>query len=147
MMFHAFITDLPCLDNSEVIEKFPHLRQNICERLIQMLGEVKWGKVFRRVLWILGEYVKSVLDIWSTLQEIRKVLGEILILASEHRVLDEVNGGEEPDGDASQKNEKKLKERGGQGCLWIGCMPAYTSTTTAEPTLRCMLPPCFGVIL
>ena len=83
MTFRAFITDLPCLANSEVVEKFPHLRQTICERLIQTLGEVKSGKVFRGVLWILGEYVESVPDIQSTLQEIRKVLGEIPILASE----------------------------------------------------------------
>jgi coatomer subunit beta len=78
------------LANSEIVEKFP---QTICERLIQTLGEVKSGKVFRGVLWILGEYVESVLDIQSTLQEIRKVLGEIPILASEQRLLDEANGG------------------------------------------------------
>lgn len=100
----------------EVVEKFPHLRQTICERLIQTLGEVKSGKVFRGVLWILGEYVESVSDIQNTLQEIRKVLGEIPILVSVQWLLDEANGGEEPDGDASRKNDEKLKEGG--ACGW-----------------------------
>lgn len=66
----------------EVVEKFPHFRPTIYERLIQTLGEVKSNKAFRRVLWILCEYVGNVSDIQSTLQEIRKVLGEIPILAS-----------------------------------------------------------------
>jgi len=36
--------------NREVVEKFPHLRQTICDKLIQTLNEIKSGKVFRRVL-------------------------------------------------------------------------------------------------
>jgi coatomer subunit beta len=160
MTFHAFITDLPCLANSEVVEKFPHLRQTICERLIQTLGEVKSGKVFRGVLWILGEYVESVSDIQSTLQEIRKVLGEILILASEQRLLDEANGGKEPDGDASGKKDEKLKEGGGKPRVLAdgtyATESAYTSTTTArleavkaaaKPPLRSMFLLFFGVIV
>jgi coatomer subunit beta len=38
-------------------------------KLIRTLGEIKSGKVFRGVL---GEYVESVSDIPSTLQEIKK---------------------------------------------------------------------------
>lgn len=69
--------------DSEVVEKFPHLRQTICENFIQTLGDIKSGKVFRGVLCILGEYVEGLNDIQATLQEIRKVMGEIPILASE----------------------------------------------------------------
>jgi hypothetical protein len=43
--------------------QIPHLRQTICEKLIKILGEVKSGKVFRKVLWILGEYVESVMRV------------------------------------------------------------------------------------
>ncbi|TFK38623.1 coatomer protein [Crucibulum laeve] len=96
----------------EVVEKFPHLRASICEKLISTLSEIKSGKVFRGILWILGEYVESVPDIQSTMQEIRKVLGEIPILASEQRLLDEAGG----DGDAGEDKEKekeKAKETGG----------------------------------
>ena len=46
------------------------------------------------------------------LQEIRKVLGEIPMLASEQRLLDEANMGEEPDGGASEKKDDKPKDRG-----------------------------------
>jgi vesicle coat complex subunit len=148
---HAFTTDLQCLANSEIVEKFP---QTICERLIQTLGEVKSGKVFRGVLWILGEYIESVSDIQSTLQEIRKVLGEIPILASEQRLLDEANGGEEPDGDASGMKDEKPKEGGGKPRVLAdgtyATESAYTSTTTArleavkaaaKPPLRSTFPP------
>jgi coatomer subunit beta len=88
------------------------------ERLIQTRSEVESGKVFRGVLWIVGEYVKSVCDIQSMLREIRKVLGEILILASEQRLLDEINGGEEPNGDASGKKDEKPEEG---TCGWDIC--------------------------
>ncbi|KAH9942945.1 coatomer protein [Amylocystis lapponica] len=92
----------------EVVEKFPPLRQTICEKLIQTLGEIKSGKVYRGVLWILGEYAESVADIQATFLELRKVLGEIPILASEQRLLEEagVEDGEE------KKDEQQPKTDG-----------------------------------
>jgi coatomer subunit beta len=111
------------------------------------------------ILWIMGGYVKSVSDIRSTLQEIRKVLGEIPILASEQRLLDEANGGEEPGGDASGKKDEKPKEGGWKPrALADGTYAtesAYTSTTAArleavraaaKPSLRSIFPP-FLVLL
>ncbi|KAK0446623.1 coatomer protein [Armillaria borealis] len=88
----------------EVVEKFPNLRAAICERLIQTLPEIKSGKVFRGVLWILGEYVETVADIRETMQAVRKVLGEIPILASEQRLLDEA-GGEDVETEKGEKAE------------------------------------------
>lgn len=67
----------------EVVEKFPALRSGIVEKLLQTFGEIKSGKVFRGALWIVGEYGDSVEDIKETMQQIRKVLGEVPILASE----------------------------------------------------------------
>lgn len=67
----------------EVVEKFPELRSTITEKLISTFGEIKSGKVFRGALWIVGEYCTSAADIKRALFEIRKVLGEIPILASE----------------------------------------------------------------
>lgn len=120
---------------SEVVEKFPHLRQTICEKLIQTLGEIKSGKVFRGVLWILGEYVEGVADIQSTLQEVRKVLGEIPILASEQRLLDEAGGGADGEG-GDEKKEEKPKEGGGKPKVLAdgtyATESAYTSTTSAR---------------
>ena len=118
--------------SSEVVEKFPHLRQTICEKLTQTLSEIKSGKVFRGILWILGEYVEGLSDIQATLQEIRNVLGEIPILASEQRLLDEAGGAEE----AEDEKKDKPKEGGGKPRVLAdgtyATESAYTSTTTAR---------------
>jgi len=84
-------------------------------------------------LWILGEYVENVADIQSTMQEIRKVLGEIPILASEQRLLDEAAG----EGGAEETDKAKVDGAGGgrPKVLADGTYAtetAYTSTTTAR---------------
>ncbi|KAF6753335.1 coatomer beta subunit, partial [Ephemerocybe angulata] len=91
----------------EVVEKFPHLRSAITVKLINTLTEIKSGKVFRGVLWIIGEYTEKVEDIQAAMREVRKVLGEIPILASEQRLLDEANGL----GDEEGEDKEKEKER------------------------------------
>lgn len=135
----------------EVVEKFPHLRATISEKLISTLPEIKSGKVFRGVLWILGEYVETIPDIQSTMREIRKVLGEIPILASEQRLLDDAaqEGGEE--GEDKEKEKAKADGGGRPRVLADGTYAtesAYTSTSTArleavkaasKPPLRTLL--------
>ncbi|OAX82982.1 hypothetical protein ACJ72_02662 [Emergomyces africanus] len=74
----------------EVVEKFPHLRPSIIERLVSTLSEVRAGKVYRGVLWVIGEYSLEANDIREAWKRIRASLGEIPILASEQRLLDEV---------------------------------------------------------
>ncbi|KAK2626607.1 hypothetical protein QTJ16_003782 [Diplocarpon rosae] len=76
----------------EVVEKFPKLRPSIVERLVSTLSEVRAGKVYRGALWIVGEYSLEANDIRDAWKRIRASLGEIPILASEQRLLDEVNG-------------------------------------------------------
>jgi hypothetical protein len=49
---------------SEVVEKFPNLRQSITERLLQSISEIKSGKVFRGALWIVGEYCSQPTGNW-----------------------------------------------------------------------------------
>jgi coatomer subunit beta len=120
--------------NREVVEKFPHLRQTICDKLIQTLNEIKSGKVFRGVL---GEYVESFPDIQNALREIRKVLGEIPILASEQRLLDKANGGEEGAGeDAGGKKDDKPKEGGGRPRVPADGTYATESTYTSTSAPR-----------
>ncbi|KAF7970467.1 hypothetical protein HWV62_23875 [Athelia sp. TMB] len=134
----------------EVVEKFPHLRQTICEKLIETLPEIKSGKVFRGVLWILGEYVEGLPDIQAALREIRKVLGEVPILASEQRLLDEANGAaEEGEGDT-----EKPKEGGGAKPRVLAdgtyaTESAYTSTSAArlEAVKSAVKPPLRTLIL
>jgi coatomer subunit beta len=114
--------------SSEVVEKFPHLRATICEKLISTLPEIKSGKVFRGILWILGEYVESVSDIQSTMREVRKVLGEIPILASEQRLLDAAGGDEEE----AEKEPKPKTEGGRPRVLADGTYATETAYTSAS---------------
>ncbi|ORY34789.1 putative ER to Golgi transport-related protein [Naematelia encephala] len=72
----------------EVVEKFPDLRPAITEKLVSTFADIKSGKVFRGAMWIVGEYCTGAAEIKRAMFEIRKVLGEIPILASEQRLLD-----------------------------------------------------------
>ena len=74
----------------EVVEKFPKLRPTIVERLVTTLSEVRAGKVYRGALWIVGEYSMEANDIRDAWRKIRASLGEIPILSSEQRLLEEV---------------------------------------------------------
>ena len=75
----------------EVVEKFPKLRSSIVERLVSTLGEVRAGKVYRGSLWVVGEYSLQESDIRDAWKRIRASLGEIPILASEQRLLQEAS--------------------------------------------------------
>ncbi|EWC43996.1 coatomer subunit beta [Drechslerella stenobrocha 248] len=74
----------------EVVEKFPALRQNIVEKLLSTLGEVRAGKVYRGALWVVGEYCVEPKDIREAWKRIRASLGEIPILSSEQKLLETV---------------------------------------------------------
>lgn len=98
----------------EVVEKFPALRPAITQRLVDTLREVRAGKVYRGILWIIGEYSLDEKDIRDAWKGIRASLGEIPILASEQRLLDnldnednkeeeQVNGHPKPAAGGSRK--------------------------------------------
>jgi coatomer subunit beta len=80
----------------EVVERFPDLRASIIERLVATLAEVRAGKVYRGVLWIIGEFSLEPKDVRDAWKGIRSSLGEIPILASEQRLLDDASEGKEP---------------------------------------------------
>lgn len=61
----------------EVMEKFPHLRPSIVDRLLQTFMEMRTGRVFRGALWIIGEYALDV----SGKRERPGMLDENLIVA------------------------------------------------------------------
>ncbi|EGP91602.1 unnamed protein product [Zymoseptoria tritici ST99CH_1A5] len=73
----------------EVVERFPKMRSSIVERLVSTLSEVRAGKVYRGSLWIIGEYSLEQNDIREAWKTIRASLGEIPIVASEARLLEE----------------------------------------------------------
>ena len=90
----------------EVVEKFPKLRGAIVGRLVSTLSEVRAGKVYRGSLWIIGEYSLEANDIREAWKHIRASLGEIPILASEQRLLEEQPDGEPNLADQVNGNSK-----------------------------------------
>jgi coatomer subunit beta len=130
--------------NSEVVEKFPPLRTTICEKLIQNLGEIKSGKVYRGVFWILGEYAETIPEIQNIFQQLRKIIGELPILASEQRLLDEAGA------EGEEKKDEVKTEAAKPRVLADGTYATETAFTSAnsarleavkaasKPPLRCM---------
>ena len=55
------------------------------------------------MLWILGEYTEDIKEIQEIFRELRKVLGEIPILASEQRLLEEASA---EDGDEKKDDDE-----------------------------------------
>ncbi|KAH3684067.1 hypothetical protein WICPIJ_004969 [Wickerhamomyces pijperi] len=70
----------------EVIEKFPELRSSILARLVGALSQVRSGKIYRGVLWIIGEYALEEKEIQSVWKQIRESIGEVPIVQSEQRL-------------------------------------------------------------
>ncbi|BGP38302.1 coatomer subunit beta [Rhodotorula kratochvilovae] len=73
----------------EVVEKFPDLRSGIVGKLLETFPEIKSGKVFRGAMWIVGEYAASADEVRAAMAQVRHVIGEVPILASEQRLLDQ----------------------------------------------------------
>jgi coatomer subunit beta len=121
----------------EVVERFPDLRQSIIERLVSTLGEVRAGKVYRGVLWIIGEFSLEAKDIRDAWKGIRSSLGEIPILASEQRLLDDASEGKE---DSDQVNgHAKSAPTGSRKVLADGTYAtesALTSSAAAKAKLE-----------
>lgn len=88
----------------EVVEKFPKLRPTIIQRLVSTLSEVRSGKVYRGLLWVIGEYSLEADDIRDAWKQIRASLGEIPIVASEQRLLEEVHQREGEPAPVEQTN-------------------------------------------
>ena len=114
----------------EVVEKFPPLRKSIVPRLISTLAEINSGLVYRGVLWIIGEYSEDVPSIVSAFQEFRKLIGEIPILSSEQRFLDETSkedGEEKEAAPATSGNKPRILADG-----TYATETAFTSVSNAR---------------
>jgi coatomer subunit beta len=127
----------------EVVERFPDLRPSIIARLVSTLGEVRAGKVYRGVLWIIGEFSLEAKDIRDAWKGIRSSLGEIPILASEQRLLDDASEGKEVE--QVNGNGKPAAPTGSRKVLADGTYAtesALTSSAAAKAKLEAILPPC-----
>jgi coatomer subunit beta len=113
----------------EVVEKFPNLRTTIVERLVSTLSEVRAGKVYRGILWIIGEYSVEEKDIRDAWRGIRASLGEIPILATEQRLLQEQDGDESKD-EQVNGNSKAAAPTGSRKVLADGTYATETALTS-----------------
>eukprot|EP01137_Pigoraptor_chileana_P025983 Opistho-2@96307 len=66
----------------EAIERFPKLRPQILQGLLQAVPQIKAGKVFRVALWIAGEYAEATEEIEQAFAIINESLGELPIVDS-----------------------------------------------------------------
>jgi coatomer subunit beta len=121
----------------EVVEKFPDLRSSIVERLVGTLGEVRAGKVYRGSLWVVGEYSFTEQDIREAWKRIRSSIGEIPILASEQRLLEE-QSSEDADKPPEQVNGTKTGGSSSRKVLADGTY-ATESALTSESTTQARL--------
>ncbi|KAK5123154.1 hypothetical protein LTR85_003352 [Meristemomyces frigidus] len=122
----------------EVVERFPKLRSSIVERLVGTLAEVRAGKVYRGSLWIVGEYSLEENDIREAWKRIRASLGEIPIVASEARLLEEQPDGEMPVNDQVNGHAKPAAPTGSRKVLADGTYAtesALTSQSSAKAKL------------
>ncbi|KAK2799323.1 coatomer subunit beta [Onygenales sp. PD_10] len=114
----------------EVVEKFPKLRGSIIERLVSTLSEVRAGKVYRGVLWVIGEYSLEANDIREAWKRIRASLGEIPILASEQRLLDEVPEENAPPKEQVNGHSKPSAPTGSRKVLADGTYATESALTS-----------------
>lgn len=133
----------------EVVEKFPDLRPTITEKLVQTFCEIKSGKVFRGAMWIVGEYSTGAADIKRAMFELRKVVGEVPILASEQRLLDEAEAADESVGEKDDDKPKAVTKTRVLEDGTYATETVYTSTAAdarleqvraaAKPPLRALI--------
>lgn len=123
----------------EVVEKFPKLRPAIVERLVTTLSEVRAGKVYRGALWIVGEYSLEANDIREAWKRIRASLGEIPILSSEQRLLEEVPEEQQEPKERTNGMHKPSAPTGSRKVLADGTYAtesALTSDSSAKAKLE-----------
>ncbi|WFC98855.1 coatomer subunit beta [Malassezia yamatoensis] len=70
----------------EMVERFPKMRDDLLAKLLASLPRFRSGKVYRGALWIVGDYCMTLPNVTEAMVQIRKVLGEVPILAAEQRL-------------------------------------------------------------
>ncbi|KAF2859839.1 Coatomer, beta subunit [Piedraia hortae CBS 480.64] len=116
----------------EIVEKFPAMRSGIISRLVETLAEVRAGKVYRGILWIVGEYALEEKDVRDAWKRIRASIGEVPIVASEARLL------QEPEEEEAEPVKAKAEPTGSRKILADGTYAtesALTSQSAAKSRL------------
>lgn len=93
----------------EVMENYPQLRENILTTLISSLNNSKSAKAYRSALWILGEYPENIIEIQNAWKHIRNSVGELPILQTEFKKLNQLQENDNND-DGEENDENKIKK-------------------------------------
>ena len=95
----------------EVVERFPDMRNDILVKLIQSFPDFRNGKVYRGAMWIVGDYATTIANVNDAMQQIRKVLGEIPILASEEQYMEQPESSPSDDSAPTMKHSTATRVR------------------------------------
>ncbi|CAL9731290.1 coatomer subunit beta [Monosporozyma unispora] len=90
----------------DVIERYPQLRTDILNHLLDALENIKSAKAYRAALWILGEFSETNPEIQASWKHIRSSVGEVPILQAELRKLSQNKEEDEEEGDANEGEKK-----------------------------------------
>jgi len=115
----------------EVMERFPHLRVGIIQKLLDSFPEIKAGRVYRGALWILGEYCLDEASIEGAFAQLHKAIGEIPIVAAEQRLLDEAQKEKE---DSVAPSQPEVKAATKMRVLADGTYATESALVSSKPT-------------
>ncbi|CCD24166.1 coatomer subunit beta NDAI_0C05070 [Naumovozyma dairenensis CBS 421] len=90
----------------EVMEKYPQLRQELLNHLLNSLVNIKSAKAYRGALWVIGEYALTDNEIQNCWKHIRSNVGEVPILQAERKKLNKTND------ESNEGEEQKHKQAG-----------------------------------
>lgn len=119
----------------EVVELYPDLRSAVIKKLLTVLKQVKSGKVYRSILWVVGEYCIEEDEIQSVWVSIRKSFGDVPIRSDaeiEEEEQEQEEESTENGGDTSQVNGTVSKTKSQPRVLADGTY-ASESAITAKP--------------
>lgn len=91
----------------DVIERYPQLRTNILNHLLEALENIRSAKAYRAALWILGEFSETNEEIHASWKHIRSSVGEVPILQAELRKLNQNKEEDEDENEAEANGEEK----------------------------------------
>eukprot|EP01135_Chromosphaera_perkinsii_P000028 Nk52_evm7s16 gene=Nk52_evmTU7s16 len=117
----------------EAIERFPNLRREIIDKLLDSFSAIKSSKVFRAGLWIVGEYAESIDDINTIMEEIRRTLGDIPIVDSE---LKKMAGNEEEEAPEGQRDSLPNLYKGAGGGARVTADGTYATESALSSQVK-----------
>ena len=116
----------------EVIERYPQLKSDILNHLLNALENFKSAKAYRAALWILGEFSETDEDIQNSWKHIRFSVGEVPIVQAELRKLSQNTEDEEKEEEENNESTEATKKTTGPVILPDGTYAMESSFDTGK---------------